>query len=198
MPAFAEDHGPVGGTGTRAQACVQGSPGRGGAPPGGGSPGRGSTRGRAPGRHGPGSPAQQGHPLAVSLRTGEQLPALQLLNAGHVVAVPCAPHQGLQRLHGAAGGRGGAESRGKVVLSSPGNLLSTHPPAQPPPLGGGTALRDPGNVPQTRYRKPRQLGHQGGGKALQTQVRGVSFCTAVTEGQDPCIRPESQMYRKSF
>lgn len=168
-----------------------------GAGPRGGA-GRGSTRGRAPGRHGPGSPAQQGHPLAVSLRTGEQLPALQLLNAGHVVAVPCAPHQGLQRLHGAAGGRGGAESRGKVVLSSPGNLLSTQPPAQPPPLGGGTALRDPGNVPQTRYRKPRQLGHQGGGKALQTQVRGVSFCTAVTEGQDPCIRPESQMYRKSF
>ena len=130
----------------------------------------------------------------VSLQTGEQLPALQLLNVGHVVAVPCAPHQGLQRLHGAAGGaRGwGADSRGKVVLSSPGNLLSTQPPARPPPAGGGTALRDPGNVPRRRHLKPRQLGHRGGGGGLQTQMRGV------TEGQHPCIRPESQTHRESF
>lgn len=42
----------------------------------------------------------------VSLGTGEQLPAPESLDVGHMVPVPSAPHQGLQRIHcGAADGR---------------------------------------------------------------------------------------------
>lgn len=67
-------------------------------------------------------PGQQSHTLVVSLTTGEQLPAPKFLDIGHVVPVPSASHQGLQRIHSGAG-----EGREQQEAIATPCHLSAHP-----------------------------------------------------------------------
>lgn len=126
VPAVLDDHGPAGGS-----TPLRARPGRSGGPGGGAAPGQG----RAQAYLATGLPGQQSHALMVSLATGEQLPAPEFLDVGHVVPIPSTPHQGLQRIHcGAADGR----ERGR-----PSPPWAAHPDL-PEGLRGGTAPAGPG------------------------------------------------------